>query len=69
MIRPSKGCPGRSRKQAALASKIDRNVRRQQIGFLIAERRQPLPQLVTQIGNVFESNGTDVVFRPVTEIE
>ncbi|HEV2059695.1 MAG TPA: hypothetical protein VGR11_10075 [Solirubrobacteraceae bacterium] len=44
-------------------------VRRQQIGFLIAERRQPLPQVVTQIGNVFESNGTDVIFRPVTDVE
>ncbi len=40
-------------------------VRRQQIGFLIAERRPALP--VTQIGNVFENNGTDVVFRPVAE--
>ena len=41
-------------------------IRRQQIGLLIAERRPALPP-VTQVGNVFENNGTDVVFRPVTE--
>ena len=35
-------------------------VRRQQIGFQIAER---LPTPVTQIGNVFEDNAVNVVFR------